>query len=65
MQRFVPGWQVGALRNDSLGADPLVVLLAHGTTFHLMPRFGWDAGERYVMDLLSLEHGIYAITPSV
>ena len=62
---FVPGWQAGAWARDYLGADPLVVLLAHGTTFHLIARFGWGAGERYVMDLLSLAHEIYSITPSV
>ena len=62
---FVPGWQVCGIALKYLGPDPLVVMLPHGTTFHLMPRLGWEARKRYEMDLLSSEHEVYSITPSI
>lgn len=65
VEGFVPGWQVCSIALRYLGPDPLMVMLPHGTTFHLMPRLGWEAGERYAMDLLSPEHEVYAITPSI
>lgn len=60
---FEPGWQVCAWSRRYLGPEPLVVRLAHGTEFHLIPRYGWNRQEHYVMDLLSLQHEIYSITP--
>jgi hypothetical protein len=62
---FVPGWQVCAIGHKYLGRDPLLVMLPNGTTFHLMPRDGWEEREQYLMDLLSLDHEVYSITPDV
>ena len=62
---FVPGWQVCGWSRSYLGDDPLVVRLAHGMEFHLIARWGWNVKERYVMDLLSLQHEIFSITPPV
>ena len=62
---FVPGWQVCGIALRYLGPDPLVVISPGGLTFHLVPRLGWKADERYAMDLLSREHEVYSITPSI
>lgn len=60
---FVPGYAICSWPLDYVGPSWVVVRLAHGTEFHLMPMFSWSADERYLMDLLSLQHEIFSITP--
>lgn len=60
---FVPGYAIYSWPLDYIGPSWVVVRLAHGTEFHLMPMFSWSADERYVMDLVSLQHEIFSIVP--
>lgn len=63
VEGFVPGYAISSWPLDYIGPTWVVVRLAHGTEFHLMPMFRWSAGERYLMDLLSLQHEIFSIVP--
>jgi len=60
---FVPGYTIVSWPLDYLGPGWLLIRLVHGAEFYLMPRFRWDTNERYVMDLLSLQHEIFSIVP--
>lgn len=61
---FVPGYAIASWPSDHIGTGWLVVLLAHGAEFYLMPRFKWLATEAYKMDLLSAQHAIFSIGPA-
>jgi hypothetical protein len=61
VEGFVPGYAVVSWPNDHIGPGWLLVLLARGIEFYLMPRFKWRATETYVMDLASAEYETFSI----
>ena len=61
VEGFVPGYAISSWPKSYIGPSWALVKLAHGTEFHLMPRFVWQAEARYVMDLVSLPHEIFSI----
>lgn len=46
VEGFVPGYAISSWPLSYVGPSWVMVKLAHGTEFHLMPMFRWSAGER-------------------
>jgi hypothetical protein len=61
VEGFRPGYEISPWPLSYIGPAWMMVRLAHGTEFHLMPRFRWNVEKRYVMDLISLPHETFSI----
>jgi len=59
---FLPGYMVGPWPSKLLSPKWLVVRLG-GREFNLMPRFEWNASDKYLMDLISEPYGLFSIQP--
>jgi len=58
---FEPGYMCGPLYAKGLASPWAIAQLPDGSCFHFMPRFKWDAEERYVVDL---QGDLFSIGPA-
>ena len=58
---FRPGYSAGYARAGDVRADWLRLRLPDGTALCFWPRFGWDAGGHYVLDVISERYAILSL----